>query len=717
MNTAIEGCNSLTRSGEDLPTRLKIAGISTRFNNLKHEGDKLLVIFVTNESTLQRRNSKVKQKRSDSASASELAIKQVLANLQGIFGNYKRAFERRQVSQRAATQVASPAGRLRTRSDAKSPSTSPSHSRAGTIENHVGPRGRTYTSDGTTPNAVKDKVASFNKRAREEDQIQMPKFGITFDVRPRAKTADPSVGRGKGSPKHSRVEPKETLTKQEEKKLEGERETQVIEETPSEVASVPLRRKGRGRGLSKDERKQKIAAIRELFETSDLANMMSEPGKQWRPAHLPENAPAKRLSDNARRTSQDTAESSNLESTSATSLMDGSKPGAESSLSSLDDAKAETKTDLESAKPVTMEDTRLKVGEGKKEEVSLNDPAVHERTTSPSVVVSPPPETRPRLQTAPAVYKTVVKNLPSTKQQVITLNYDPPRTPETQKEEPPTSRESKDVIKRDIPVVKGGSLDRSIELSTFTRDARVTRSMSPQQRHRLEKRKKEETRSQQTSPRGSNRTLLLQVAGKVSSLRSMFDSQAKNADSGSSTHKRSSSYSKPYQVKVPTAPEESPDGGSVHQRSSSMDTTFKKKPSQAAASTKREETPPSSSPPLPPPSVKREHSPDIVPLVKPQAVRPSPQKESPLTSSMTESSSPHPPPRPHSPIGYILENQSDSGSDLESESEGSIYESDTSSLDELDLEWVGGEDEVDLPWGRDDPDLSLTEQRMFKSLR
>ena len=68
-------------------------------------------------------------------------------------------------------------------------------------------------------------------------------------------------------------------------------------------------------------------------------------------------------------------------------------------------------------------------------------------------------------------------------------------------------------------------------------------------------------------------------------------------------------------------------------------------------------------------------------------------------------------------MGYILENQDQSESDLESESDGSIYESDTSSLDEVDLEWVGGEDDVDLPWGLDDPDLSLAEQRMFKSLR
>ena len=152
-----------------------------------------------------------------------------------------------------------------------------------------------------------------------------------------------------------------------------------------------------------------------------------------------------------------------------------------------------------------------------------------------------------------------------------------------------------------------------------------------------------------------------------------------------------------------------------------MDTNILKRSTYAMPSPVQEE-PQSVSVPSPPPTTiqrPREVSPDIVPIVRPQPVRPTTHahKESPLTSSIAGTSSPHPPPRPHSPVGYILENQDQSESDLESESDGSIYESDTSSLDEVDLEWVGGDDDVDLPWGLDDPDLPLAEQRMFKSLR
>ena len=741
MNTAIKGCNSLTRSGQDLPTKLKIASISTRFNNLKHEGDKLLLIFVSKPvDTTPRRSPKIKVKRTDSASASELAIKQTLANLQSTFASYKKAFERRQVSLRTAHSTSPrPADRsgarsgvlLKTMSELKSPSpieTSPSH-RSMATENHVGStRARTYTDYGPDTrgggdkgahNAVKDKVASFNKRAREEEQIQMPNFGITFDARPRARTADSAVDRTKGtspkSPRRTGHQP--APTKSEEEKTEG---LKVEGESPSEEASVPLRRKGRG--LSKAERKQKIAAIRELFETSDLANIMVEPGRQWRPASL--SSERRHTMEGSRQTSGDTilsvtTECSNLESGSGASLSDSGKVASES-----------VKSSLGSAKPVSVEDVQqmpVKVKGVKSRDVSdiptkFIDTSGREQATSPTVVVSPPPETRPRLQTAPAVYKTVVKDLSSTKQQVITLNLEQPAIPTKaavpDKTEPikPNAKVEQSGVTIQVGKLKGGSLERNlIPAAAFIRDTRATRSVSPQQRRRVEC-KDQEPSSQQSSPRRTRRPpLLLQVTGKVSSLRNMFDSQAaqSNTDSIPLTRSRSNSESKSHRIK-PLSPSTIAESSS-HQRSNSMDTNMLKRSTYAVPSPVQEEPQVQPSPT----EKSRELSPDIVPIVRPHPVRPTPhvQKESPLTSSITGSSSPHPPPRPHSPIGYILENQDQSESDLESESDGSIYESDTSSLDEIDLEWVGGEDEVDLPWGLEDTDLSLAEQRMFKSLR
>ena len=734
MTTAIEGCNSLTRSGQDLPTKLKIASISTRFNNLKHEGDKLLLIFVSKPvDTTPRRSPKTKVKRSDSASASELAIKQTLANLQSTFANYKKAFERRQVSFRTAHSVSpkptdgsGTSVLLRTKSELKSPSpieTSPSHNKPMTTENHVGvTRARAHTDtragaggDRGVHNAVKDKVASFNKRAQEEEQIQMPNFGITFDARPRAKTADSAVDKAKGtspkSPRRIRQQPASTKPEEEEKSKK-EVETKAEGENPSEAVSVPLRRKARG--LSKDERRQKIAAIRELFETSDLTNIMVEPGRQWRPANL--STERRRTLDGSRPISRGTmasttTESSNLKSGSGASLSGGSKVASESVTST--------------PKPVPMEDVQ-QMCEGDKSRViqtTSRDAGGHEQATSPTVVVSPPPDTRPRLQTAPAVYKTVVKDLSSTKQQVITLNLEQPKAAALSKPEPtkPSTKEQASSV--NIQVGKGGSLERNLgPAGPFMRDTRATRSVSPQQRRRVEH-KDQEPMSQQSSPGRTRRLpLLLQVAGKVSSLKNMFDSRAaaqSKTDSLPLTRSRSNSESKSHRIKPlsPSTLAESPS----HQRSSSMDTNILKRSTYAMPSPVQEEPQSVSVPSPPPPTVQRhrEVSPDIVPIVRPQPVRPTPhvQKESPLTSSITGSTSPHPPPRPHSPVGYILENQDQSESDLESESDGSIYESDTSSLDEVDLEWVGGEDDVDLPWGLDDPDLSLAEQRMFKSLR
>ena len=731
MTTAIEGCNSLTRSGQDLPTKLKIASISTRFNNLKHEGDKLLLIFVSKPvDTTPRRTAKTKVKRSDSASASELSIKQTLANLQSTFTNYKKAFERRQVSLRTAAHSVSPkpADRsgtsvlLRTKSELKSSSpieTSPLHNKPMATENHVSvTRARAYTDNRTdirrgggdtgAHNAVKDKVASFNKRAKEEDQIQMPNFGITFDARPRAKTADSAVDKSKGtspkSPRRTGQRPGSAKSEEEEK-TKREVETKIEGENPSEAASVPLRRKSRG--LSKDERRQKIAAIRELFETSDLANIMVEPGRQWRPASI--SSEHRRTMESSRQTSGDTitstmTESSSLQSGSGASLSDGDKAVSE----------------IITSTPKPMDGVQ-QMHEGDKSrdiQITSRDASGCEQATSPTVVVSPPPVTRPRLQTAPAVYKTVVKDLSSSKQQVITLNLEQPKAAAPSKPEPSTNHQGSSV---NIQVGKGGSLERNLgPPAPFVRDTRVTRSVSPQQRHRVE-RKDQEPTSQQSSPGRTRRLpLLLQVAGKVSSLRNMFDSQAaaqSKTDSLPLTRSRSNSESKSHRIK-PSSPSvivESPS----HQRSNSMDTNILKRTTYAMPSPVQEEPLPVPSPPPPTVQRPREVSPDIVPIVRPQPVRPTPhvQKESPLTSSITGSSSPHPPPRPNSPIGYILENQDQSESDLESESDGSIYDSDTSSLEEVDLEWVGGEDEVDLPWGLDDPDLSLAEQRMFKSLR
>ena len=730
MNTAIEGCNSLTRSGQDLPTKLKIASISTRYNNLNHEGDKLLLVCVNKpvDSSAPRRGSKGKVKRTESASASELAIKQTLASLQNTFSSYKKAFERRQVSLRTAYSVSSAqpdrpgtSSRsgvlLRTKSELKSPSpieTSPSHNRPTATENHLGSmRARAYTDnrmetrssggDEGTRNAVKDKVTSFNKKAREKEQIQMPNFGITFDVRPRAKTADSTIK--SSSPRSPRRIGQRQAPIGEKMVRDGE--TKVEGESPEEATSVPLRRKGRG--LSKDERRQKIAAIRELFETSDLANIMVEPGRQWRPASL--SSVSRRTLDGAKRSSGDTlaseaTQSPNLKSDNGASLSNGGNV-AKSSLDSVD---LKSKGVTESGKPDIVEEIETEKDESRKCEQAM----------SPSVVVSPPPEIRPRLQTAPAVYKTTVKDLSSTKQQVITLNFEHPKEAAPSKLELSKTGVKDETCSVVVLTSKGGSLDRnSSPLTPFVRDTRATRSVSPQQRRRMEHGHQEPS-SQQSSPgRARHLPLLLQVEGKVSSLRSMFDSQAALSKTTSSlTRSKSNSESKSHRMK-PSSPRTLSSEGPFHQRSSSMDTDILKRSAYIMPSSvqKESQTPPAASDAS---HRSGKQSPDIVPLVRPEPFRPTQphmQKESPLRSSITESSSPHPPPRPHSPVGYLLENQDQSESDLESESDGSIFESDTSSLDEVDLEWVGGEDEVDLPWGLDDPDLSLAEQRIFKTLR
>ncbi len=103
--------------------------------------------------------------------------------------------------------------------------------------------------------AILQRIKVFNQKSTKEDAVALKEVGTTFAPRPRANTADPTM-----SPSLSRkaVSPRQPDPPQ----------PQVVirRRSPTDVESVPLRKKGSG--ITRTERKDKINAIRKIFEAS-----------------------------------------------------------------------------------------------------------------------------------------------------------------------------------------------------------------------------------------------------------------------------------------------------------------------------------------------------------------------------------------------------------------------------------------------------------------
>ena len=352
MQSAVESCDSLLR--QDLPTHLKITSVSTRLVNLQHEGRQLLeqlgISHTPDHAPKGRRRSRAR--RTESASASELAIKQMLATLQKDFNTYKKAVERRMISSspqppnlkqerggeivrrspqspnpksvkggeivrqspqppnsksakggeivRRSPQPPNPksvkggeiviqspqppkpksakGGEIvRSKSDLKAPPSKYHNDNKNVTKNEKKSEQKTSEDDllnvpvlrarANTGEAIKTKkrssavlqrIAALNQKSTKEDAVALKEFGTTFAPRPRANTADPTLSPSKPSLPRKAELPKQPDPPQPQVVLRGR--------SPTDVDSVPLRKKGGG--VTRTERKDKINAIRKIFEAS-----------------------------------------------------------------------------------------------------------------------------------------------------------------------------------------------------------------------------------------------------------------------------------------------------------------------------------------------------------------------------------------------------------------------------------------------------------------
>ena len=827
MDNAIEACSRSTPV--DLSTNLKITSVSTRLTNLQHTANKLLEIVGGSPVVVadhSPKKPKQKTKRSDSASASELTIKQTLAILQKTFTQYKQAFERRRVSPSPQSSSGSTSPRPRNdtsgttsfialrKSELKSPSrdktasssseqkvdlstkegdlkrlsSGKDRSREGTVVSpNISPyhRSRTYTDflpvkkQAGGVSAVRKKVAALNKKADKEDEQPLTEFCTSFGIRPRAQTTDsvlrtpetssnkqrksdsktptPSPSRASETAEKKSVnseisdstkaslstsEPKKavkaetavasvpessttqsTKVKGEESiaKLKVESEDLTSNTTPPAASlSVPLRRK-KTKGLSRSERSEKIAAIRALFESGEIVADLSLNKPDTSPSH-----------------------------SASTGVKSASRPASGSIKSETTGVKSTSRPASGSIKP---ESPSIK----QESESSKTD---HERGPSPSVVISPPPDTRQRVYTAPTVYKTILKDYSPAKKRISVITVSPPPPQESisppplegvaekdekdsplelEKKETPPEMETtvqpttqKAADKKSEPEQES-KIDSNLASDTANtgnrRFTRATRSASPQQLHRVDK-----NESSKTSPlrmSGFRRPPLLKVSGKVSSLRSLFDSTA----SGSSMLPipRTRSDSKPVTVvKENRLRRSSVDhavsvyGRQIRESHDRLD-CIQSKPTvsydQAKESHdhKKESQDPSNEKSV---SLIESHdlqelshdssndthripSPDIIPKEPERPQLPNPADLSPPTAK-------HPPPRPPSPVGYYLDHEPDSeSSDVELEFEIEFMsDSETSPLEEEDFDRKWTEEGVDGPG--EAPDSATL---VFKSLQ
>ena len=93
MDAAVEACKVVL--SQELPSNQRVSSVSTRLANLTHQADIIYRLLGVNPLAKSRAKH---VKRSESCSASESAVKQVLASLVNKFAEYKVAVETRRVS-------------------------------------------------------------------------------------------------------------------------------------------------------------------------------------------------------------------------------------------------------------------------------------------------------------------------------------------------------------------------------------------------------------------------------------------------------------------------------------------------------------------------------------------------------------------------------------------------------------------------------------------
>ena len=93
MDAAIEACKVVL--SQELPSNQRVSSVSTRLANLTHQADIIYRLLGVNPLAKSRAKH---VKRSESCSASESAVKQILASLVNKFAEYKVAVETRRVS-------------------------------------------------------------------------------------------------------------------------------------------------------------------------------------------------------------------------------------------------------------------------------------------------------------------------------------------------------------------------------------------------------------------------------------------------------------------------------------------------------------------------------------------------------------------------------------------------------------------------------------------
>ncbi len=263
MLSAVGHCDAVLR--EDLPPHLKITSISTRLTNLRTQADTLLVTLglapPTPEHAHKGQRRRSRARRTESACASELAIKQLLATLQKSFADYKKAVERRTVSPQPRVTKPHPS------TTRPHPSTSDDDKKAviknekkcsdPSLLNVPVQRRRANTTEATKSkkkaSAVLQRVEALNEKASNEDALL--EFGTVFSSRARANTAD-TVG-GVAKPEL----PRQRSPVNAAAELPRQRSPTSLNE------NVSLRKKvGR---VNRTERRDKINAIRKIFEASN----------------------------------------------------------------------------------------------------------------------------------------------------------------------------------------------------------------------------------------------------------------------------------------------------------------------------------------------------------------------------------------------------------------------------------------------------------------
>ncbi len=441
--------------------------------------------------------------RSESTSASELAIREELASLQSKFTVYKMAFEKRHFSDSAklsgtakSRHQVSPVSPVLLETKAKLKSPSPTaggvaldrntlqenlafvRSKSASLgrRSTIGVMGGKGLASGSSVRVdVKEKVAVFDEKSKD-DELPITELGTSFGhQRQRARSAGPvtmhKIMDARRQDQNATAEAKKRRGSESEgqgpesKGHSSEVKMEKVEEGGGEEVgsggggelsiSVPMRR--RGKGMSKAERSRKIEDIKKLFESSELESQFTaaEAGHHWKRK------------------------------------------------SSVDTEKAKTASLEREAQQVQPQQEKEKSG-------SFSDAPL---SSIPAITVSlPPPHTpghapdatppRGRLNTAPTIIRTVIKEQspPPTRQQIITISLlDHKEEEEGMAKEKTTPHEEK----------------TSPPPSALKR----TRSMSPQSRHRAKV--KVEGGSPAIGRKGG------WFKGKVSSLRDMFDSQSK----------------------------------------------------------------------------------------------------------------------------------------------------------------------------------------------